>query len=246
MLADSVITPEILSGLLSATSLIGIMFASLLFSLFGYIFFRVELATSALAAGIGIGAGLVAWRYSSPSGVDYLVICSALGVLMMLMGWFLYRLAFGLLVMAASVGVSLLVALMYTSAALDDVWPYVIGALVGLPLGSLAYIYTKPVFIFLSAMGGAILAIFCGAIVAGGPEAILDPRWSIKNAIIATLLLGAGIGIGIAGMRTQNYLARILRTAFAPEQHYKAGSARSRRNKTRSKNTSVHPRFSRS
>ena len=246
MLAESVITPEMLSGLLPATALIGIMFASLLFCLVGYILFRLELAAASLAAGIAIGAGLIAWRYASPSGVDYLVICSALGVLMMLMSWFLYRLAFGLLVLAASVGISLLIALMYTAAALGDVWPYIIGALVGLPLGCLAHIYTKPVFIFLSAMGGAILAIFCGAIVAGGPEAILDPRWSIKNAIIATLLLGAGIGIGIAGMRTQNYLARILRTAFAPEQLSRAASRRGSRTKTKSKNTSVHPRFWRS
>jgi hypothetical protein len=164
---------------------------------------------------------------------------------MMLMGWFLYRLAFGLLVLAASVGISLLIALMYTSAAIEDVWPYIIGALVGLPLGSLAYIYPKPVFVFLSAMGGAILAIFCGTIVAAGAQAVLDPTWSLKAAIIAGLLLGVGIGIGLAGLRTQNYLARVLRTVFAPEQHSKAASGRGGRKRTRSKNTSVHPRFSR-
>ncbi|KKK68083.1 hypothetical protein LCGC14_2947620, partial [marine sediment metagenome] len=209
MLADSFITPEMFTGLLPATMLIGIMFASLLLCFFGYVLFRIELAISNLAAGIGMGVGLVAWRYVSPSGVDYLVICSALGLLMMLMGWFLYRLAFGLLILAASVGISLLIALMYTSATPENVWPYVIGALVGLPLGALAYIYMKPAFIFLSAMGGSLLAIFCGAIVVVGPQAILDPTWSTNTAIIAVLLLAVAVGIGITGIRTQKYLARV-------------------------------------
>lgn len=220
-------------GPLPPLLLISWMFAGLIACFVGYPLFRVQLAVIALICGAVLGGILVEWQFDHPRGIDYFVICTALGLLGSLAAWFLYRLVFSLLVFGAITAVSCGLFVSITSASPANAWPWVVGALIGLGPAAVAFVYVRKVFIFLSGLLGALLAVFSAATCIAG-----SGYWPLGHWITWGLF-ALSIALGIVGMRTQSRLTRLLRLAFTPEQDRRKKAAAKKSGKT------IRPRFSR-
>ncbi len=215
-------------------AVVGAMFAGLISCFFGYVLFRLELTVTGLFWGLGLGGLIVLWRFDAPRGIDYFVICTATGLLVALASWLLYRLLFTLGTFAAFGLAVAGLLITYTSATRTTVWPWIVGAVAGIGPGVAAFLYMRQVFIFLSALFGAFVAILSAALVIGSPPGEITsggPRWMIWVLVLGTIPLTA------AGMYAQVWLARILRTSLAPT------SKRDRRGKPLPPKKKILPRF---
>jgi len=201
-------------------AMIALMFAGLISCFFGYVLFRVELVFVWLFVGARLGAELIQWRFSAPSGIDYFVICTAMAVLGGLSAWFLHRLALALFVLIVSAPAVAALLAHYTRATLLDVWPWIVGFIIGAALAVPCFFFMRKIFIFLSAVLGAGLAVLCGAgMILDFPGRFHDGSLESPFGWLGWLVLaGLTVGIGIPGMYAQGFLSRVLRNSFMPPQ----------------------------
>jgi hypothetical protein len=175
----------------------------MLWCLFGYTFMRVGLVFVGLFLGVAAGAAAACevanYRQiaAGPSGLDFLIACTAGALLAPMAMWFVYRVAAGLLVGAAvGGGVALLFGMPPTTTGIA------VGGATGLIVALLVIIYTRPMVIFISALGGACAAVFWGvcllakddqatqAILTGSPP---DNRQIAVMACAVAVLTALGV-----------------------------------------------------
>ncbi len=191
----------------------------------GYVLFRLVLVVVALMGGTLFGAAVVSWLRAEPTGLDYFVGCFTCAVILALLAWFFYRVAFGLC--AAGGVASFIVVGLLGRATSGGAW--VFGGVVGLAVGIYAFIYTRVVFIVLSSLSGAFMVVFAAASLIAGPAedpkaaagALLAQLWLVVMlSVISAALAGAGVYV-------QLKLSRSIRLALMPQDEL-PGRRRSR------------------
>ena len=202
----------------------------------GYVLFRLVLVVVALMVGALLGGVAVSWLRAEPTGLDYFVACFTCAVILAMLAWFLYRVAFGL---SAAGGVAYFIVVgLLGRATSGGAW--VFGGVVGLAVGIYAFIYTRVVFIVLSSLSGAFMAVFAAGCLIAGPAG--DPQAAVK-ALLAQLWLVVMLSVILAalagaGVYVQLKLSRSIRLALMPQDE-PPGGRRPRRARR------VGPRFTR-
>jgi len=211
--------------------LILVLLVSLLYCFFGYALFRALLVLWAAAAGAVIGGLLVHAFLPLPGGLDALVGGGACAVLLALASWFFYRLIFALGVGAMVMG---LLPAIFDSTA---VWPWAIGAVLGLVAAIAAFVFLRQIIIFIFGLSGSVKAVMCGALLAtGGTDALRRATSGPEgHPWLVGLLAVLALVLAVAGMWSQTRLAGLLRTSLTP----KPASA------SRAAKDDLRPRFSR-
>ncbi|MHC4563599.1 MAG: TM7S3/TM198-like domain-containing protein [Planctomycetota bacterium] len=200
----------------------------------GYPLFRVLLAVVGALAGLAGGVDLVhAVRGEGASTGDFLVACLALAILGGLLSWYLYRMFFSL---AAGWLAAALVAAMFGSSTVG----WVIGGVLGLACGILAYNYLRSAIIFVTALAGAVGCVYAAALlVTGGRnwEGLMDATLGKGKPWVAWFLALVAVGLTALGMAVQGQLSHAVGERFMPRP-------RRRGKRGPSGSTEVQPRFS--
>lgn len=180
----------------------------------GYVLFRINLVVAGVLLGGFLGyLVLCTWRPQAP-GRDYLVLCTALAGLLGLGGWFLYRLAFALYVASAVV-----VAGAFLVGRFQSVGGWILAAVVGVPLGFLAFVYVRQIVIFATGLSGGLGAVLNALVMVVGGSDNVGALFGGPRRPVGLLLALAAVGIGLAaaGMYVQSRLAGIFRQTFMPQ-----------------------------
>lgn len=183
----------------------------------GYVLFRVNLVIAGVLLGGIIGYLVLSIHRPQAPGRDYFVLCTALAALLGLGGWFLYRLAFALYVASA-----VAVAGAFLLGRFESVGGWIVGAVVGIPLGVLAFVYVRQIVIFATGLAGGVGAVFNAlAMIVGGLENVGALFRGPRRAVGLLMALAAvGIGLAAVGMYVQSRLAGIFRQTFMPQGAY--------------------------
>lgn len=206
-----------LTGQASYILLILTVIWSLVVCFFGYVIYRLVLVGMGLNAGVVVGALLVTRYIPNPSGLDFLVPCLGLALLLALMSWFLYRtMLSAIIVLAAGILID------FQAIQRADAWQFVVIGFVGLIVAVLAFIYLRPIFIFLTGLVGSFLAVLIIALITAGYgsqlfwQKMLHPGqgggWQL--CIITT---AAGVVLAVLGMISQVKISRMFRSRLAPK-----------------------------
>ncbi len=211
--------------LLVLSALVAIVFCFL-----GYVLFRALLVVWGGVAGAVIGSALVRWYLPSAGGMDVFVGGAACAVLLALAAWLVYRLTF-----VVGIGASGLMLVVGIWGGQGSVWPWVLGAILGVALAAVAFAHFREAIIVLFGISGGFKAVtLIAALVAGGADELAG---AMDGSVWVLLtVIGIGSAVSIAGMISQATLARLLRSSLTP--------ADSRRRRGRGR-TDVRPRFSR-
>ncbi len=188
----------------------------LLLCFLGYPLLRIQLVMTGIVGGVMLGALVAVWIYNQPRGADYLIFCLALAILLGLLSWFLYRLFLALAVLG---GAATLTAMLMQYSTVS----WVVGGLIGLVLGVLLFIYTRPVVIVLGGFWGSVLAVAAATLLAAGATALGD-LWPVLRRSVATTAIasGAAFVLAVAGVYCQFRLARKYRMWMAPPKERQA------------------------
>ncbi len=203
---------------------------AIVFCFVGYVLFRALLVAWGGVAGAVIGSALVRWYVPNAGGMDLFVGGAACAVVLVLLAWLVYRLTF-----TVGVGMSGLLFVVGIWGGQGAVWPWVVGAILGIVLAGMAFAHFREAIIVLFGMSGGFKAVTLIAVLFVGGADELTGALAESNWLLLTLI-AVGIGVSIAGMYSQAILARLLRTSLTP-----ADSRRRRRGGR----TDVRPRFSR-
>ena len=177
--------------------------------LLGYPLFRVVLAAFGLVAGIAAGIDVAHLaRGASPAGLDFAVACVVLGAVGMLLAWFACRVAFSMAVgwLVASQAAALVNVITGSNGAL--VW--IIGLLLGLAAGTLAYGYLRSAVIITSSIVGAVITVYAVTLLLFGErsgEDLINSTFGQGRPWVAWLLVFVAVGLAAGGMWLQTQLA---------------------------------------
>jgi len=213
--------------------------------LLGYPLFRVLLAGFGLLAGIAGGMDVAHLaRGASPATLDFAVACIVLGAVGLLLAWFACRVTFSLaagwLVAAqtqALVGV--------ITGSPDGALVWVIGLLLGLAAGVLAYGYLRTAVIAASSIIGAVITVYAITLLLFGVrngEALLNSTFGQGRSWVAWLLVLIAVGLSAVGMWLQAQLADAVGDRFMPKAPRRRRRGRGGR---RGGSAEVRPRFTR-
>lgn len=231
-----------LAGLGTALFVLLILLA-LVDCFFGYVLFRLVLVFVGLVGGALLGAAVASWLRAQPSGLDYFVACFTCAVISVLLAWFLYRVAFAI---SAAAGVAAAIAVCVLGRP-GSGGAWVFGGVVGLAVGIYALIYTRAVFIVLSSLWGAFVAVFATAALIVGP--IEDLHWPVQalpaQRWLIVMLSAISVALAGAGIYVQVRLSRSVRLVLMPQDEPPAGSRSARGRKRSRSSTRIGPRFTR-
>jgi len=201
-------------GNLNEITLFVIFILGLVYAFGGYILFRIELVINGLMVGTLLGIVLLAAFRPVPTGMDFFVAALAGAVLGALASWFLYRLIFALL---AGGSVTLCIVAIFGNPYSVGVW--ILAGLAGLGVAILSCIYTRQIVIFLFGLwGGATAVASSAAIMAGGPDKLIDKLIGSQRQVwLAVLLAVLVLTVSAGGMYTQVVIARKFRSSLAPK-----------------------------
>ncbi|MFW6066119.1 MAG: hypothetical protein ACOC9S_04800 [Planctomycetota bacterium] len=191
---------------------------------FGYVFFRVLLAFYGVTAGLAMGLQLVVWFRPEPATADYLVAGGAMAVLLGLLSWYVFRVAFAAL---AAVVVAVLLAGLFGEP--PSVAGWIIGGIVGGLVGLAAFAQLGRMVVFFTAIAGGFAAVFVPAISYAGPEGVTS-----FGPLTGAILFLIAAGLSIAGYFAQSRLARVFDTGLTP-----------RRRRSDRSSTALRPPFTR-
>jgi len=193
----------------------------------GYTILRVLLVIYGVMVGVAVGvAGAVYLAeqrgQASASGMDILVACGAASALLALASWLLYRLMVALGVVA---GGALLIAGLFGTPPPPVGW--ITGVLVGLVGGLAVFLCTRPLVIVLTALGGAVGAVYYGAALVFGGEAALQRILTGPDgrSEVAAVLVGVSFLLAIGGVFIQTRAARLFGQAAPAEARSRAQAA---------------------
>ncbi len=175
---------------------------------FGYMVFRVLLAVYGTVGGMAIGISIVAWARAEPTTVDYVVAAGALAVLLGLLSWYVFRVAFAALV---AVVVAALLARVFGDP--PPVGGWVVGGIVGAVAGLMAFAELRRVVVFFTAVTGGFSAVFIPAIAYAGPEGL-----AALGPFVGAAIFIAGAGLSVGGFFAQSKLARVFDTGLTPRR----------------------------
>jgi len=206
----------------------------------GYPLFRILLATFGLAAGIAGGMALAGALRQTPTGLDYAVACVTLGILIALVAWYVYRIAF-----AAGVGwlvaaeAATLVGWIIGSPDGTIVW--IIGCLLGLAAALVAYGYLQRAIIVVSSLVGAVVTVYAVTLLLfgqSGGEGLIASTFGQGRPWVAWFLALVAVALSAGGMILQSRLVHAVGETFMPK-------ARETRRRSGRGSTEVRPRFTR-
>ena len=213
--------------------------------LLGYPLFRVLLTAFGLVAGIAGGMDLVdLLRGDSAATFDFVVACAALGCLGGLLAWFACRVAFSLgAAWLVASQVAALVGVIVDSPGSPVVW--IIGLLIGLATGVIAYGYMRSAVIITSAVVGAALAVYAITLLLfgerSGPD-LMDSTFGQGRPWVAWFLVLLAVALAAGGMWLQAQLADAVGDRFMPRTRRRKRRGRNDRRNDRG-GTEVRPKF---
>jgi hypothetical protein len=213
--------------------------------LLGYPLFRVLLAAFGLMAGIAGGMDVAHLaRGADPATLDFAVACVVLGGVGLLLAWFACRVAFS---MAAGWLVATQVQALtgVITGSPDGAMVWVIGLLLGLAVGVLAYGYMRTAVIATSSIVGAVIAVYAITLLLFGVrsgEALLNSTFGQGRSWVAWLLVLIAVGLSAVGMWLQTQLADAVGDRFMPKTPRRKRRGRGGR---RGRTAEVRPRFTR-
>jgi hypothetical protein len=181
---------------------------ALLNCFFGYVLFRVLLALYGTLAGLLLGLDLASWVRDQPATLDYLVAGIALAVLLGLLSWLFFRVAFAAL---SAVVVAGLAAGLF--GAPPGVAGWIVGGLVGAVVGVVAFLQLYRMVVLVTAIGGGFSAVFVPAAAFAGPAGVTS-----FGPLAGALLFLAAAGLSVAGIFGQGQLARVFDTGLTPRR----------------------------
>ena len=173
---------------IQAAIIIGAAVLGLVYCFFGYR--SIRLITAIVGFMIGLVAGIiVAVNLELTQPLD-IVVPLAIGVVLALLNFFLYKL--GMFVAVFFVTMSVTTSLLLAYVSLEENVSLIIGLAAGLVFAILAVIFVKPVVIIMTALMGGLL--FADQIF----EYLVQVRWDPQ---LETLIrLGTGAGLGLIGI----------------------------------------------
>ncbi len=181
----------------------------------GYKTLRILLVVYGVLAGVAIGVVVAVYLAdqqgrASASGMDILVSCGAASALLALASWLLYRLALALGLAAAC---TLAVAGAFGTPPPPVGWAA--GGLVGLAGGVAVFVYTRPLVVLLTALGGAVGAVYYGAAVVYGGEPAVQAMLTGPDRHVETIAALAGLAVllAIGGVLTQTRAGGVFQSA---------------------------------
>ena len=224
---------RIVSGPYPAVVLAAIVLWGLANCFLGYPLFRVMLTVHGASAGWAVGVAVAQWLRSAPTSVDYLVAAGALAVLMAMTAWFACRAAF-------AAGVFWLVMSTVAQAA-DEVGALtlVLGGLIGLVAGAVAYRQLRSAIFLVTGAAGAVAAVLAGALLCTGGHGwpdLVQTTFGQQQVWLAWVLAILTVVLASAGIIAQVKLSELVSDIFMPRQPGRPGTVRRR-------GTRVHPRF---
>ncbi|MGC9454659.1 MAG: hypothetical protein ACP5HU_07325 [Phycisphaerae bacterium] len=175
---------------------------------FGYVFFRVLLAFYGVMGGLALGLQLVAWFRPEPATADYLVAAGAMAVLLGLLSWYVFRLAFAVL---AAVVVALLLAGLFGDPPTVIGW--IVGGIVGALVGLAAFAQLGRMVVFFTAIAGGFGAVFIPAMSYAGPDGVTS-----LGPLAGAIMFLIAAALSIAGYFAQSRLARVFDTGLTPRR----------------------------
>ena len=180
--------------------------------LLGYFIFRVDLVLAGLGWGAFLGWMVLLWLRPAATGTEAFVSCVLASCLLALAAWFLYRPAFALLSAAAVLAV-------FLRASPTPTTGWVFGGLFAAGAAVLAFLFTKAIWIFLSAaVGAAVSVASAAAVIAGVPRVLsLTPAGLAERQPLLAALAGIAAALAAAGMFIQHKLSRRLRITLVRE-----------------------------
>jgi hypothetical protein len=197
-------------GLGAMAMILGVL-ASLIECFLGYLVYRVILVVLGFAAGLAAGSELVGHFIAAPSGLDYFLVCGGLGLVAAMLSWFLYRLMFSLMILAAAG------ALVQFQGGRES-WQLIPVGLAALVLAVLAFIHLRPIFIVMTAVAGGLGAVASGATLILGAEAAerLQHPDLRRDWLTLTVMLVVGAVLAGLGIFVQFKVTRMIQSRFAP------------------------------
>lgn len=181
---------------------------------FGYALYRLVMTAAGGLAGASIAAAIVETFIQTPSNLDYIIPCSAMGLLLAMLSLFFYRQMFSILLLVLA-GLAI-----YTQMERQaQVWPVVVIAFAGLVAAGLSLIHLKAIFIFITSLLGGLLTAYFFWLLVGYAKS----WWMIVVVIISGLLLGA------MGFFIQYRITSAIRSRLSPQSRRGRGSPRSAR-----------------
>ena len=180
----------------------------------GYPLLRVHLVVGGILSGAAMGAFLTAkaaeWHGTpgAVTGLDLLIVCGGVSIIMGVASWFLYRLFCG--VITGAIVCAIVVLFLFDLPPTSRAW--IIGALAGIPPAVLVLIYTRTLVVLLSSLFGAAGAVYCAAAMAADGPANLYGRvmGPPMNVPLAALLGMLALTVAIFGMCVQFRLPKVI------------------------------------
>ena len=217
-------------GLVTSFLVLGVLWA-LANCFLGYVIFRVSQVVSCVVVAVLSGSVLAAWLWAEPSRLDYLVLCGSMAILGGLAAWFFWRTIFALTI---AIPVAYIVSL---------VSHWTLGGLAGVAVAVALFVMARPMILFLSALGGAIGAVFGIAEMAAGTQQnlsrmLVGPQQKTWLIVLLWLLVAV---LAAAGVFVQERVSRLIRSPWAPET--KKANSRQKRGGSKRLGSRVHPRF---
>jgi len=213
----------------------------LLHTFLGYVSLRVNLVLNGIGGGVLLGIVLVAWQRSEPSGADYAIVCTALGVVLGVVGWLLWRPILALTTMAVVTNAAIVAAMLVRGGDVS-LWLWFLTGLLGLFAGIGVLIYTRIIVILGTAIVGAFGTVLALTLLIVGlatspgraMEVMRSQLWIPITALVVFMALA------FAGVQVQRRLARSFGSIYMP-----AGGAGGKKSGKSIKRGRRHPRFTR-
>jgi len=180
---------------------------------FGYVLLRIHLALKAACGGMVGAVALLAYLRPGATGIEQFVACTLGAAALSLAAWFLHRLVFAASVLACTVVLHIGMCLIWERPLVVGI---VFGLLIGAGLGVLAYLFTRGIWIILSACLGGLGAALCAACIVMGPQALPLPMTiGAVSAGMASVAIVA-TALAVAGAYVQFRYTWRIRIALAP------------------------------